>query len=191
MRTAFLVPLAALALAACEATPPTITTDDIADFNEASKAASTLPTTAIGDLPAGTVSYFGQFGSDASVEGVDNYSMIGDMRMNVRFNDQDVDGVINNVNLIQGGVPQQQMSGDLQIDGAAVNGVIVADASGDLWRVVANKSEFASIELELLGTVQTGLTDGDVVSGSVTGGGNGQFTVVLDGFGTFYGVAEQ
>jgi hypothetical protein len=193
MRIALVIPVVAAAavLAGCEATPPSITTGDIADFYETAAAAEALPTTAIGDLPSGTVTYSGQFGSDATVEGNTDYAMIGDMEMRVFFGAQDVDGRIDNINLIQNGIPQQEMDGYLNIDGNAVNGVIVADAEGTLYRVVANKTELAFTELELLGTVQTGLTDGDVISGTVTGGGSGQFTFVLQDGGVFYGTADQ
>lgn len=190
MRPILVLPFVALGLAACEATPPTITTDDIADFNESAEAALDLPQTPVTSLPGGTVTYTGQFGSDATVEGIDTFSMLGDMRMNVRFASQDVDGRIDNVNLIRDGAPQQLMGGSLAIDGSAINGNIDATAEGDLTREAAGKIEFASTELRLDGIVQTGLTPGDVVSGTVDGGGSGQFTFTLQD-GTFYGTAEQ
>lgn len=192
MRTVLLIPLAALTLAACEATPPSLTTDDILAFEKEIDSASALPVTAINDLPGGTVTYSGEFGSNAFVEGASaNDSIIGQMEMTVQFANQNIEGQLYDINLIADGRPQQVMGGTLDIDGRAVNGTIDAVATGTLTRVEANKEDFAFTELYLDGNVQTGLTNADAVFGSVTGGGDGSFDFELDGTGSFYGVAEQ
>ena len=190
MRIALMLPFAALALAACEATPPSIGTDDIADFNASSAAAQSLPVTAISSLPTGTVTYFGEFGSNADVEGVGD-AIIGQMDMTVQFATQDVGGRLYNINLIDNGAPQQRLSGDLELDGTAVNGVIDATAEGQLTRVDVGKTDFSDVTLDLNGSVRNDTFAGDAVAGSVTGAGDGSFDFVLDGNGTFYGYATQ
>lgn len=190
MRLALILPLLALPLAACEETPPSIDTDDIADFKTRSEAAQPLPVTAIADLPSGTVTYFGEFGSNADVEGVGD-AIIGQMDMTVQFATQDVGGRLYNINLIEGGEPQQRMTGELELDGTAVNGVIDADATGTITRVDVGKTDFADVDLQLNGSVRDDVFVGDAVAGSVTGSGDGSFDFTLDGSGTFYGTALQ
>ena len=190
MRLALVLLPLPLFLAACEETPPSIGVNDIADFNAQSAAAQALPVTAVADLPSGTVSYFGEFGSDADVEGVGD-AILGEMRMDVDFADQDIGGRLYNINLIEGGQPQQRMSGELALDGTAINGVIDAEATGTITRVDVGKTDFADVELQLDGSVRNDVFVGDAVAGSVTGSGDGSFDFVLDGNGTFYGTALQ
>lgn len=187
----FLVPtLATFGLAACEATPPTINAADIGAFNTETARFNALPVTSVADLPSGTVTYTGEFASNADVEGPGD-AILGDMTMTVAFATQGIDGTLNNINLIEDGQPQQLMGGELDIDGSVVNGVIDASASGTLTRVDANKTDYASTTLLLDGSVRNDQFVGDAVAGTVTGSGNGSFDFTLDGTGTFYGTAFQ
>lgn len=190
MRPVLVFPLVALTLAACEATPPSITQSGITQFNTTTALAQNLPVTAINSLPSGTVSYTGAFGSNADVEGVGD-ALIGEMDMRVQFASQDIDGRLFNINLIEGGVPQQRLSGELGLDGQAVNGVIDATAEGMLTRVDVGKTDFADVVLDLNGSVRNDVFVGDSVAGTVSGFGEGSFDFVLDGNGTFYGSALQ
>lgn len=190
MRLFLLAPLIVFPLAACEATPPSINRGDIADFNTRAETARALPVTTIADLPAGTVSYFGAFGSNADVEGVGD-AMIGEMDMRVNFANQDIGGRLFNINLIEGGTPQQRMSGELELDGRAINGRIDATAEGQLTRVDVGKTDYADVVLNLDGSVRNDVFVGDAVAGRVSGYGDGSFDFVLDGRGSFYGSALQ
>jgi len=186
---------AAFALAACEADPPSVDTADITAFNAEAARTAALPVTPFNDLPAGTVTYTGAFGSDAAVDGDDSYAILGDMEMTINFGNQDVNGDLSQVNLIQNGTPEQEMDGTLDIDGQAVNGVIDATASGTLTRVDTHFfGEYTSVDLDMNGSVRNDVFVGDAVAGTVSGGSTGSidtFNLELDGNGNFYGSVVQ
>lgn len=192
MRMVFLFSptIALFSLSACEVVPPSISTSDIVAFNAESSRNAALPVTSVADLPVGTVTYFGEFASNADVEGVGD-AMLGDMEMTVAFASQRIGGTLSNINLIEGGRPQQRMGGELDLSGRAINGVIDAAADGRLTRVDVNKTDYANTTLLLDGSVRNDRFVGDAVAGTVTGSGRGSFDFDLDGNGTFYGSALQ
>lgn len=182
--------IALSSLSACEAVPPSISTADIATFNSETARTAALPVTSVAALPVGTVTYFGEFASNADVEGIGD-AMFGDLEMSVDFASQRIGGTLSNINLIEGGQPQQRMGGELDLSGIANDGIINASADGLLTRVDANKTDYANTTLLLDGSVRNDRFVGDAIAGTVTGSGRGSFDFDLDGNGTFYGSALQ
>lgn len=181
---------AASLVAACDSpTPPTITPGDIAAAIAERNRVAALPATALADLPTGSVRYDGNVYSNAIIDGEIGYSILGDMAMNVNFAGGGVSGVVDNINLIDNGVPDQLLGGDLRISGATANGGISAVANG---RIDAVGSDLpfrgaSDIRLNMTGTVRDD-GPGTAVYGNVTGGsiGDSDFDVTLIG-GTFFG----
>ncbi len=176
-------------LSAC-ATPnePTVNRSDIdRAFDEANEI-SALPLTSTNNLPTGAVTYKGQLGADIS--GDQKGSILGDMTMRIDFADNDIDGRVSNINLIDpDGDPNQRIDGTLQISGSETSGRIDAIASGDITAI--DKEGFVAdseMRLTLDGDVYDDFAKGDAIFGSAEGAAEGDLNLDVDG--VFFGVAE-
>ncbi|MEJ6405139.1 hypothetical protein [Yoonia sp. 2307UL14-13] len=181
--------LAALAaLSACASTPnePSVSIRDVDRAFAEAERISRLPITPRDDVPTGSVTYDGQVG--ANIRGDVNGSILGDMTMRVDFTDNDIDGNVRNINLIDpAGVPDQRLDGSLDIAGFENRGDLDAGAQGDLTLVDADGFEQTSeFNLDLEGAVYNDRGIGDAVYGTVDGSASGDFDVDVDGrfFGT-------
>ena len=175
-------------VAACtvsDPNPPTVSARDVDRAFANAARASTLPVTATGDLPTGSVTYDGQIG--ANVTGDALGSVLADMRMVVDFRDNDIGGGVSNINLIdQDGTPNQRFDGSLTISGFENRGDIDAGARGRIGAVDVNGNDVdADMFLDLEGSVRTDRGRGDTVYGSVIGDATGDFNMDVDG--VFYG----
>ncbi|PJI84698.1 hypothetical protein BC777_3759 [Yoonia maricola] len=178
------------ALSACATTPnePTISASDVnRAFDEATEI-SNLPLTATANLPTGAVTYTGQLGADVS--GDAQGSILGDMTMRVDFADNDIDGSVTNINLIDpNGMPNQRFDGRLDIDGVESSGRLDAFASGEITGVDNDGFEVDSqMLLTLDGDVYDDFDNGDAVFGSAEGTARGDFDMNVDG--VFFGTAD-
>jgi hypothetical protein len=174
--------LALVALTACNTpNPPTVTSADIDRAYAEARAISNLPFTATDNLPLGRVTYQGQIGAD--IRGDENGSILGDMRMDVDFNDGDVGGRVSNINLIDtDGRPNQRFGGTLEIDGGHDSGRIGATAFGDIDGVDdAGFIVESNLNLRLNGNVFDDFGRGDAVFGSVSGDAKGDIDFDVDG----------
>ena len=194
-------------LAACET--PEKTTLNRADFRaaEADDAfARTLDFTPEENVPAGVATYNGHVQSEAIVNGVPNFKVLGDLAMTVdiaatgtRAGSGDVGGTITNLNLFDDandGFDDQGLDGDLTIVGTTEAGRIDATATGVIRAIVTDTptQQTATWELGLDGDFRDNFESGDVVAGGVTGGTVGgtsdDYSLRLTGSGRFYGERE-
>lgn len=184
--TISMIGLAALSGCVNSADEPTVTSFDVDRAFDRAVEISELPVTSSAALPAGTVIYNGQLG--ANVAGDANGSILGDMTMRVDFADNDIDGSVTNINLIDpDGTPNQRLSGSLNIDGVEDQGQLDAFASGDLTGVDNDGYDVdTQMLLRLDGEVHDDFGGGDAVFGSATGQARGEFNLDVDGvfFGT-------
>src|SRR6056297_3404318 len=106
------ISLSTIALVAACASPnaPSISSADVGRAYAEADAISRLPFTESIDLPTGATTYNGQLGANVSgdIEG----SLLGDMRMEVHFADDEITGDVTNINLIDtNGRPNQRLDG--------------------------------------------------------------------------------
>ena len=165
--------------------PPTVSISDINQAFDRAEDASTLPFTALINLPTGSAIYDGQIGADLSGDSLG--SLLGDLTMQVDFAGNSIAGNVRNINLInQDGGPDQRLGGDLEIAGFETNGDIDAGAGGQLSAVSVDGEILSSdVNLDLEGAVRTGVVSGDAIYGVVTGDARGDFNLDIDG--RFYG----
>lgn len=196
------LPVIAASLAACGPAEPTRDRQDVLAFDDAVADLRSAPRTAVSDLPQtstfGQVRYEGELGANIEIDGREGFALLGDMQMDVGFaGSRDVDGVVDNVNLLRNGTPIETLGGDLDISGQQASGKIDAVAEGVLTRVRdMGVEERTNLTLDLDGTIRSDRFDGDSVVGVVNedrsfGDGFGlngpTFNVILDGNGAFYG----
>lgn len=189
--------------AACAS--PKANTATRADFRaaEADGAfADTLDFTPVDQIPAGSATYRGNIYSDAIVQGVDDFKVLGDLELSLNFSDDaaragssNISGTIDNLNLFDDasdGFDDQGLSGSLAVSGRAEAGRVEATATGVIGAVVADTfgEPTATWQLDLDGDVYDNFENGDVIAGDVTGGTTGaptdDYTLVLTGDGGFY-----
>jgi len=174
-------------LAACASpTPPSISSQDVESRFAEFERVNMLPRTSIDNLPTGTASFVGSAGGRAS--GDADGAVIGDMVMNVNFDGNTIDGLINNLNLLdENDVPEQLLGGDLTLSGSEADGVLRAIASGQLTAVGEERIRgSANVTLNLNGNVVTDTTEGDSVTGTVSGRAGGNFDITISDE-NFYG----
>lgn len=194
----FIIPVITFAsLSACGSPTPLSVDND--DFNRAvvnNKAASGFDITPVNEITNGVATYNGAFTSSARVNDAPGYSLIGDVEMRADFgsnNTSDVSGSITDINLIDRNFDRdlsQRLKGELRIDGQTGLGEVAADATGELEWVSASDVGFretSDVNLRLEGDVRTSGLDvpGDIVHGTVDGGGSGGFDLDLTGDGRF------
>ena len=192
-RSLTLIPLAVLA-ACASPTPPSITTDDIDVAIAENDRIDALPDAAMAMLPTTSASYTGNFGSDnLTIDGDGGYGVLGDMVMTIDFGgSNDISGTVSNLNLIEDGVLDQLLGGELDISGTTAAGALAATADGTLDAVGDDLPFRGTTDVSF---VMTGTTKEDgsdtAVSGTWTGGStslNDDFFVV--GTGTFFGTED-
>ena len=176
------------ALSACDTpTPPTITQADVLAAQTEVTRVGALSITANADLPPGSATYAGQLG--AVVTGDEDGSILGDMSIIVAFDTGTIGGTVDNINIIDDdGIPNQLLGGNLTIAGSESNGSLSATASGSLTAVGDISIRGSSdVTLAMLGDTRTDVTNGDTVSGVITGGfSSGDFELTATS-GSFYG----
>ena len=177
-------------VSACTIVAPSPPEVDVGAFNAETVRVNDLPATAAQDLPTGQVTYDGQFGSNVFLNGEDGHALIGDMEMSIAFDDNTIDGTLNNVVLLSEGADNQVVTGSLDINGLETGGAIAATASGTLDFDDGFGSETSNMDLFLNGDVLNDIFAGDAVGGELTGAGSGSVDVLLDGNGSFYGLAD-
>ena len=181
--------IALTALSACVSpNEPTVTASDVDRAFDEATAISNAPLTSTANLPSGSVTYVGRLGAD--VQGDANGSILGDMTMQVDFADNDIDGSITNINLIDpNGTPNQRFDGRLAIDGVENSGRLDAFASGEITGVDNDGFEVDSqVLLTLDGDVYDDFDTGDAVFGTADGQARGEFDMDIEG--VFYGTAD-
>ncbi|MEL6841191.1 MAG: hypothetical protein AAFP85_18045 [Pseudomonadota bacterium] len=181
----YAVALTTLSACAADPNPPTVSRSDVDRAYAEAQRIERLPETSLIELPTGTVTYDGQIG--ANVSGDANGDILADMTMIVGFGSGDVDGTVDNINLIDpDGTPNQRFDGDLDIDGNVRNGEINADAEGEITGVDVDGFVVDSrMELNLDGTVRDDVINGDTVFGDAEGTARGDFDMNIDG--VFFG----
>lgn len=185
--TAGLIAIAALS-ACVSPNEPTVSARDVERAFDEAQEISRAPFTDTADLPVGNVTYQGKLGAD--VRGDANGSILGDMTMRVDFADNEIDGSVTNINLIDpNGAPNQRFDGQLDIDGVENSGRLDAFASGEISGV--DNDGFAvdsQVLLTLDGDVYDDFGTGDAVFGTADGQARGEFNMDIDG--VFYGTTD-
>ncbi len=174
---------------------PSVSQAEVRAFDQEVNRLAATDRTRPSQLPTGQVSYSGSVGSNATINGQSGYGLLGDLNLNVDFaGAQQVTGSVTDINLLQNGVPQQQLGGALTVTGSQSFGSINADADGIVTRInPSGVTERSNLAIDLDGTVRDDIFAGDAVTGSATGFGDGfqtpgpTFNVVLDGGGSFVG----
>ena len=203
--TRILLCLTATALVSACALPKENTLNR-ADFRaaEADDAfARTLDFTPADRIPGGQATYEGTIHSDAIVDGVDDFKVLGDLELSVdiaeagtRAGTSDVTGSITNLNLFddaENGFDDQRLGGSLTLSGRTEGGRIDAQATGVVDAVVADTigRQSATWQLDLDGDFRDNFENADVISGDVSGGTVGgstdDYSIVLTGDGGFFG----
>jgi len=180
-------------LAGCAAPyPPTVTSDDIAEFAITASEFAERPITPTAGLPSGRVRYEGTFAGDVRINGTNRYGLLGDLGLVANFSGGRVGGRLTDINLLEDGQPNQRLGGSMRINGTIDDGVIAARAEGNLSAVsdLYPVRGDADIALTLNGNVVSlpgGLTG---VYGAVTGQSSpgGGFTLAVEE-GQFFGTA--
>ena len=184
---------------------PEANTASRADFRAAAADlafADALDFTPADRIPAGQATYSGTIASDAIVQGVDDFKLLGDLELELNFADtaeragsSNVSGRIDNLNLFddaEDGFDDQGLTGSLTVSGRAEGGRLDATATGVIGAVVADTfgDPTATWQLDLDGDVRDNFENGDVISGGITGGTTGRttddYSLTLTGDGGFY-----
>ncbi len=170
--------------------PPTYSADDVTDAGALRDTIAMLPVTMPANTPPGSASYSGNlYLDDVNIDGAAGYGMLGAMAMVVDFTGgaESVTGSVTNVNLLEGGVPQQTMLGSLEILGTESLGDITAMASGELEVRESDLPFSGSTEMMLSLNGGARGDFGNAVYGSALGTGTGDFEVDVVS-GTFFGL---
>ncbi len=197
----FLTP--ALFITACAL--PEANTASRADFRAAEadgRFGDSLDFTPADRIPAGSATYEGNIYSDAIVQGVDDFKVLGDLELELDFAEagdragsSNISGRIDNLNLFddaEDGFDDQGLTGSLTVSGRAESGRVDATATGVIGAVVTDTigDPTATWRLDLDGDVRDNFENGDVISGSVSGGTTGgstdDYSLTLTGDGGFY-----
>ena len=163
--------------------------------------AEVLDFTPVDRIPTGAATYQGNIYSEAIVEGVDDFKVLGDLELTLNFSDvagregsSNVGGRIDNLNLFddaEDGFDDQGLTGSLAVSGRAEGGRIDASATGVIGAVVNDGfgDQNATWQLDLDGDVYDDFENGDVIAGDVSGGtvgGSDDYDLILTGEGGFY-----
>jgi len=196
--------LAATGLAAC-ATPDenTLTRADLRAAEADVAFAESLAFTPIADIPVGQATYTGSVSGDVIVNGEDDFSLLGDLVLDIDIAEagretgrNNISGTIDNLNLFDDGndgFDDQRLSGDLRVSGRADSGRIDATATGLVTAVITDtlSEQRAAWELDLNGDFLG--SDGSVILGDVSGGTTedvtNDYALRFDGPGDFFGEA--
>jgi len=132
-------------------------------------------------LPAAQATFAGALGGDVTIDGDGGYAILGDIALTADFSgDAAITGTVDNINLIEDGIPTQLLGGALTVAGTTDDIAFTAKATGTL-DAVGDDFPFlgsAAIALDLdgdyridtspisgktslLGTWTGGSTDGD------------------------------
>ena len=184
--------LMALGVAACAAPyPPTVTSQDIADFAITAAEFAEHPITPVSGLPSGRVRYEGNFSGTVRVNDNNSYGLLGDLGLVANFYGGGVGGRLTDINLLEDGQPNQRLGGSMRISGTVDDGAISARAEGNLSAVgdLYPIRGDADIALTLNGNVVTLPGDQSGVYGAVSGRSSpgGGFTLAFDD-GQFFGI---
>lgn len=162
-----------LGLAACSS--PSAPSLSLAQFQTAKsdmQRATTVAPTAFGDVPSsGSVQYFGKIASSANV----NNGMVADLTMNVNFGSSNVNGNVKNMNYISEGTPEQTFGGTLSLSGRVNGRFVNANASGTITAVASGLTGRSNVNLALVGRFRDDNGTADLIAGSATGTGRGDF----------------
>lgn len=184
----------ALCVAACAAPyPPTVTSDDIADFAITAADYAEHPITPLAAMPSGRVRYEGQFSGTVRINDINRYGLLGDLGLVANFSGGGVGGRLTDINLLEDGLPNQRLGGSMRISGTVEDGTISARAEGNLSAVsdLYPIRGDADIALTLNGNVVT-LPEGQSgIYGLVTGQSSpgGGYTLSVED-GQFYGIGS-
>ncbi|MBB5720723.1 hypothetical protein FHS72_000327 [Loktanella ponticola] len=193
--------IAVAGLAACE--QPEDLTLNRADYRafaaDDEYARDRLSITPAGDIPTGKATYEGHIRSEATLNGEDDYLVLGLLDLTIDISDTsttagsgDVRGSISEVNLLDNndkGFEDQAFSGNLTVSGRVVGGQIDARADGVLKGVLSDDVSRDSNGWDL--TLEGNLRDDDaeVATGTIYGGTDGttdDYNIQLQGGGRFY-----
>lgn len=198
MRSIIIPILATATLGACAAaTPPSISASDVTAANTERLRIAALPNIALVDLPTADALFTGQLGGDVTIDDEEGYAILGDVSVTASFaGTGSMSGTVDNINLIEDGVPTQLLGGELTVSGTNPAGTFIATASGRL-DAVGEDLPFrgsSAVALALTGNYRTDAT----VTQSTTsllgswGGGTvtGEFDVQSDGPGWIYATEQ-
>ena len=174
LRPLFIACLPFVILAGCaEPTPPSITVDDIAAAEAEFNRVSALPVIALADRPTSTVSYSGKLSGPVIVDGESGYAIQGDLAMNVNFGlSSAVSGSLGNINLIDNGIPDQRLGGNLTLLGSTSGTTVSSTITGQI-DAVGEDVPFrgtSDVRLNLSGDVRQDAGTATAIVGSWTGG---------------------
>ncbi|MFT6607690.1 MAG: hypothetical protein ACJA2X_002906 [Halocynthiibacter sp.] len=176
-----------LGLAACS-TPsaPSLSLSQFQTAKSDMQRAPTVEATALNDMPSsGSVQYIGKLASSANV----NNGMMGDLTMNVNFGSSNVSGNVKNLNYISEGTPSQTFGGTLSLNGQVNGRFVNANASGEISAVASGLTGHSNINLALVGRFRNDNSTADLISGTMTGTGRGDFDFDITQ-GTFFAAAD-
>ncbi|MGH1331897.1 MAG: hypothetical protein ACRBBK_13515 [Paracoccaceae bacterium] len=176
-----------LGLAACST--PSAPSLSLAQFQTAKsdmQRAVTVGPSALNEIPSsGSVQYVGKLASSANV----NNGMMGDLTMNVNFSSSNVNGSVRNLNYISEGVPAQTFGGALSLNGQVNGRFVNAYASGEISGVASGLTGYSDVDLALVGRFRNDQGTADLIAGTMTGTGRGDFDFDITQ-GTFFAEAN-
>ena len=195
-----------VSLSACD--EPLAATRNIADFNQAYATYGDLLSSPSSAAPSGGGTFKGKITSNARIDDLNVYKILGDMAMDIDFERSgvNVSGAITNINLfdLRSVTGDQRMTngngenGSLTIVGLRTGSSIRANATGRLGAVLPDVNgdstsleTSADINLNMLGNVRTTNNVSDTVLGTFNNIGRASDTngmIVQTSGGEFYGM---
>lgn len=173
----------ALLIAGCaKPLAPTMTTEDLNTSRSRLATLEALPVAA--SLPAsGTATMNGRLGG--TMTGDADGTLLGDLALTSDFAARTVSGQVTNINTFNDDdTPDQLLKGDLTVAGSITGSRLTGTANGTLTGVDGGFKGDSVTALNLDGMFRQ--NGGDLaVTGDVTGGGTGDFDIVLTN-GKFY-----
>lgn len=171
-------------ISGCETpTPPSISEQDVQDAITEFNRISALSQSSSAEVAArtGSAQFSGSAGGEFLAGSDVDGGFLGDMSATIDFDAGTVSGTIDNVNTVEDEVPQQLLSGSLGVSGSISGTSLSATASGTLTGVDGGFKGDSTGTYTLSGNFQNDTGTADVVSGSMTGSGDGDFYVNVDG----------
>lgn len=187
----FLKPLAiTLALSGCLGTPDPqlLTQADLDAFNLNFAAAETGSYN--GPVPTGTATYSGHSLFYVSrTDGVSDFraAVLGDIGMDVNFDTSTITGSIDNMVMGDEDGNTSNVGGSLVVDASGYGTVRFpsADVDGMLSMYVDGSARNVTMDMALAGIIRDNPALADTITGTLTGTGSGDVSLVLDS-GSFY-----
>ncbi|WP_373634940.1 hypothetical protein [Yoonia sp. SS1-5] len=146
--------------------PATITLPEVQAIRAEIPDIHALPTTVVGDLPIGAVTYEGQFVArltDAEIRG----NIAGDLNVTVDFVGDAANGALQNMNITsESDEPIERVDGEILVSGTETDGSILMTGQGELSFTGSDGVVGTSLvpDVTVTGIVKTDAAPGDTIA---------------------------